>query len=103
MNKLNRNVDITLTEKNFTQKHLHLRSKTDNLNMHMDTTLTKKSFTIKLTIRERLNMPINTERTNTDNCVVKATCTVDEHNMTIQAMYNFDVNTKTTSVKKSKS
>lgn len=38
-----------------------------------------------------------------DNCVVKATCTVEEHTMTVQAMYNFNVNTKTTSVNKSKS
>ena len=33
----------------------------------------------------------------------KATCTVQEHTMTVQAMYNFNVNTKTTSVNKSKS
>ena len=38
-----------------------------------------------------------------DNCVVKATCTVEEHNMTVQAMYSLDVNMTTTSVNKSKS
>ena len=46
---------------------------------------------------------VNTEQADTDNCVVKATFTVEEHNMTVQAMYKLDYKMTTTSVNKSKS
>ena len=33
---------------------------------------------------------INIEHADTDKYVLKATCTVQEHTMTVQAMYNFN-------------